>query len=324
MSRPRRQSNPYVLKVMIRFGDSFVSIPLKQMDINQLEVLVTIARDKSFSRAAESLKRTQPAISQAVRRLEKEIGETLFDRSSKDGTLTPAGEALLDYARQMLNLRQAARTAIRELRDLHQGKLTISANEHTVFYLLPVIETFRKRHPGIKIEVRRGVASRIPEEVTAREVELGVVSFAPREASIRAIPVMTDSLALIVHPSHRLASRGPVSITELGHESFIAHNAPSPYRQRVIEAFDRHRTRLNIDVELPSLEAIKRLVEKGAGVALVPRLTAENEIASGRVSAVEIKELKLERKLNIIYRRNSALSRAAKAFVATAKEMKAS
>src|SRR5690242_14546842 len=122
------------------------------MDINQLEVLVTVARDKSFSRAAESLKRTQPAISQAIRRLEKEVGETLFDRSSKDGTLTPAGEALLDYARQMLNLRQAARTAIRDLRDLHQGKLTISANEHTVFYLLPVIDAFRALHPGIKVE----------------------------------------------------------------------------------------------------------------------------------------------------------------------------
>ena len=292
------------------------------MDINQLEVLVTVARDKSFSRAAESLKRTQPAISQSIRRLEKEVGETLFDRSSKDGTLTPAGEALLDYARQMLNLRQAARTAIRDLRDLHQGKLTISANEHTVFYLLPVIDAFRKRHPGIKVEVQRGVASRIPEEVTAREVELGVVSFAPREASIKAIPVMTDSLVFIVPPMHRLAGRGTVSITELGDESFIAHNAPSPYRQRVIEAFDRHRTRLNIDVELPSLEAIKRLVEKGAGVALVPRLTAENEIAAKLLSAIEIKELKLERKLNIIYRRNSGLSHAAKAFISIAKEMK--
>ena len=145
------------------------------MDINQLEVLVTVARERSFSRAAEVLNRTQPAISQAIRRLEKEIGETLFDRSSKDGTLTFAGEILLDHARQMLNLRHTAQTALREMRGLHRGKVTISANEHTVFYLLPIIQEFQAKHPLIKIEVQRGVASRIPKQITAREVELGVI-----------------------------------------------------------------------------------------------------------------------------------------------------
>src|SRR2546423_10274382 len=138
------------------------------MDINQLEVLVAVAQEKSFSRAAEILDRTQPAISQAIRRLEMEIGEKLFDRSSKDGTLTFAGEVLLEHARQMLSLRQNAHTAIAEMRDLRHGKVTISANEHTVFYLLPVIAEFRRQNPLIKIEVQRGVASRIPKQITAR------------------------------------------------------------------------------------------------------------------------------------------------------------
>src|ERR1700756_4931236 len=102
------------------------------MDLNQLEVLLAVAQEKSFSRAAESLHRTQPAVSQAIRRLEAELGEQLFDRSSKDGTLTAAGQVLLDYAQQMLNLRQDAHAAIRELRDLHHGKLSLSANEYTV------------------------------------------------------------------------------------------------------------------------------------------------------------------------------------------------
>ena len=114
------------------------------MDINQLEVLVAVAQEKSFSRAAEILHRTQPAISQAIRRLEQEVDEKLFDRSSKDGTLTAAGEVLLEYAKQMLNLRKTAQLAVKELRDLHQGKVTISANEHTVFYLLPIIKEFRR------------------------------------------------------------------------------------------------------------------------------------------------------------------------------------
>lgn len=290
------------------------------MDINQLEVLVTVARERSFSRAAEVLNRTQPAISQAIRRLEIEIGEKLFDRSSKDGTLTFAGEVLLDHARQMLNLRQNAHIAIAEMRDLRHGKVTISANEHTVFYLLPVITEFRRQHPLIKIEVHRGVASRIPKQITAREVELGIISFTPDDDSIRAIPMMNDELVLVVSPGHELADGSSVSIKELGDQTFIAHNAPSPYRQRVIEAFEKHKTRLNIAVELPSLEAIKRLVESGTGVALVPRLSAEFEIASNRLVALSVREMKLERKLNIIYRKNSELSHAARAFLKTARE----
>ena len=290
------------------------------MDINQLEVLVTVARERSFSRAAEVLNRTQPAISQAIRRLEAELGEKLFDRSSKDGTLTFAGQVLLDHAKQMLVLRQTANAAISELRDLKYGRVRLSANEHTVFYLLGVIAAFRRDHPQIKIEVQRGVASRIPKQITSREVELGVISFTPEDKTIRAVPVMTDRLALVVSPKHVLAGRDTVSIRELADESFIAHNAASPYRQKVIEAFDRHKTPLNIAVELPSLEAIKRLVEMGAGVALVPRLSAGLEIASGRLAAISVKEIRLERKLNIIYRRSSELSHAAKAFLDCARK----
>jgi DNA-binding transcriptional LysR family regulator len=292
------------------------------VDINQLEVLVAVARERSFSRAAEVLGRTQPAVSQAIRRLELEIGEKLFDRSSKDGTLTAAGEVLIDHAHHILNLRNSAERALRDLRELQEGKVTISANEHTVFYLLPLIAEFRKEHPKIKVEVRRGVASRIPREVTSRDVELGVVSFTPDEPSIKAVTVMTDSLVVIVAPDHPLAKKETISISALGDEILIAHNAQSPYRAKVIEAFERYRTRMNIAIELPSLEAIKKIVQGGAGVALVPRLTAEDEIRNGTLAAVRIKELKLERKLNIIYRRNSALSHAANAFVETARKMR--
>ena len=291
------------------------------MDINQLEVLVTVAREKSFSRAADVLERTQPAVSQAIRRLEQEVGEKLFDRSSKDGTLTLEGQLLVDYARQILNLRHSAHNAIREVRNLHAGKVTISANEHTVFCLLPVIAEFTKQYPQIKIEVRRGVASRIPKEITARDVELGVISFQPSDRSLKSVPVMTDELLLIVSPSHRLAAKTSVSVKELGQETFIAHNAPSPYRQKVIETFDRHKTMLNISVELPSLEAIKRMVEAGAGVALVPKLAAAAEVAAGRLKGLSVKEMKLERKLNIVYRKNSDLSYAAKEFLKIAKEV---
>jgi DNA-binding transcriptional LysR family regulator len=291
------------------------------MDINQLEVLVTVAEEKSFSRAAETLNRTQPAVSQAISRLEHDLGEKLFDRSSKDGTLTHAGEVLVEYAKQMLNLRKSAQAAVKELSGLHRGKVTISANEHTVFYLLPIIEEFAKRHPQIKVVVKRGVASRIPKEITSREVELGVLSFKPNDRTVRSVPVMTDQLLLITAPGHRFASQAKVSIKDLGEEVFIAHNAKSPYRENVIETFSNNQTKLNISVELPSLEAIKRLVQRGGGVALVPKLTAVSEIAAGNLLGFPVSEMKFERQLHIVYRRNSILSHAASAFLDLATEM---
>jgi DNA-binding transcriptional LysR family regulator len=197
--------------------------------------------------------------------------------------------------------------------------VTISANEHTVFSLLPIIAEFTKLHPQVKVEVRRGVASRIPKEIAARDVELGVISFQPFDNSLKSVPVMTDELMLIVWNGHRFAGRETVSVSELGDETFIAHNALSPYREKVIETFEKHRTKLNISIELPSLEAIKRLVIAGAGVALVPKLAAMAEVADGQLCGLSVKEMKLERKLNIVYRKNSGLSHAAKEFLKIAK-----
>ena len=290
------------------------------MDINQLEVLVTVAQEQSFSRAAKALHRTQPAVSQAIRRLEVELGEPLFDRSSKDGTLTAAGRVLHEFAQQMLNLRHGAHTAIKELKDLHRGKLTLSANEYTVMYLLPVIPVFRARHPHIRVEVKRGLASRIPSEILGREFEIGVVSYKPSDSSIASVAVMTDELALIVAPDHPLASKDTVSVKELGAESFIAHNVSSPYREKVVRTFEKYKTPLNISMEMPTLEAIKRFVEQGMGVALVPRLTAQSEIARKQVVALTVREMRLERGIHLIYRKGATLSHAARAFLAVARE----
>jgi DNA-binding transcriptional LysR family regulator len=290
------------------------------MDINQLEVLVIVAREQSFSRAAKALHRTQPAVSQAIRRLEVELGEPLFDRSSKDGTLTAAGRVLHEVAQQMLHLRHNAHTALKELKDLHRGKLTLSANEYTVMYLLPVIPAFRARHPHVKVEVKRSLASRIPSEILGREFEIGVVSYKPSDSAIASVPVMTDELALIVAPDHPLASKDVVSVRELGAESFIAHNVASPYREKVVRTFEKYKTPLNISTEMPTLEAIKRFVEQGMGVALVPRLTAQSEIARGQVVALTVREMRLERSIHLIYRKGASLSHAAKAFLRVAKE----
>lgn len=290
------------------------------MDINQLEVLIAVAEERGFSRAAERLFRTQPAISQAIRRLEAEVGVSLFDRSSKDGTLTHAGQVLLKHARQMLNLRRDAHEAIKELKGLHRGKVALSANEYTVTRLLPIISQYRARHPHIKVEVRRAMASRIPSEVLAREVEIGIISFRSHDPALKTVLVGTDEIALIVSPKHPMARRKTISIRELGVESFIAHNVKSPYRDSVVQSFEKHQTPLNISMEMPTLEAIKRLVERDIGVALIPKMAAQTEIKLGQLVAVKISEMRLERKLYLIHRRSAKLSHAARAFLSIAQQ----
>jgi DNA-binding transcriptional LysR family regulator len=291
------------------------------MDINHLEVFLAVAQERSFSRAAESLHRTQPAVSQAIRRLETELGESLFDRSSKDGTLTVAGKVLLDYSQQMLNLRHHAQSAIRELRDLQRGKLSLGANEYTVNSLLPLIPIFRARHPHIKIEIKRSLASRIPGEVIGRDVEIGVISFKPNDTALKSLSVGLDELALVVAPDHPLAEKKIISVRELGAEAFIAHNVPSPYREKVVKTFAQARTPLNISMEMPTLESIKRLVEQGLGIALIPRLAAQIEIDRKQLAGLVVREMKFERRLHLIYRRGATLSHAAKAFLRVARDM---
>ncbi len=290
------------------------------MELAQLEVLVAVAQERGFSRAAERLRRTQPGVSQVIRRLEEEVGSRLVDRSSKDGTLTTAGKVLHDYALQLLNLRADARGALRELQDLERGKVAIAANEYTVTHLLPILGVYRRRHPHIRVEVKRSPASDIPSEVLGRGVELGVISYRPSHPGLTVIPIATDELALLVRPEHLLAGRAQVSVRQLGGESFLAHNVRSPYRERVVKTFERHRTPLDIVMELPTLSAIKRLVAEGLGVALMPRRAAETEIARGELAAVAVREMRFARAIHLVYRRALALSHAALAFVECARK----
>ena len=291
------------------------------MDFFQLETFLSVAQTGSFSGAAKVVHRTQPAVSQLIRRLEEEVGESLFDRSNRDGMLTDAGRVLQEYAQKMLNLRREARASLEELRQFQRGTLVIAANEFTSLYLLRVLEDFRRFCPMIKIAVQRSLASSIAEQILDHTAEIGVLSFRPENAALQSVAVFRDMLAFVVPPSHPLAKEKSVSIRQLGAESFIAHNVVSPYRLKVLEAFKRHKTPLNISVEMPTIEAIKRFVAAGNGVALVPGIAAETELARGELVAIPVQELKLERKLRIVYRKGGQLSHAARAFLQVAESV---
>ncbi len=288
------------------------------MELSQLEVFLTVAREGRFSRAAEKLFRTQSAVSQTIRKLEDELGEPLFDRSSREGVLTDAGRVLREYAEKLLNLRGDAQEALLELREVQKGKLVIAANEFTALYLLPVLAEFRRLHPMIRIMVQRSLGSHIPDDLLRHAVELGVLSYDPQEPQLRSFVVYLDELALVVPPTHPLASERQVSIRQLGAESFVAHIVSSPYRDKVIQAFKRYKTPLHMDIELPTLQAIKRFVAMGNGVAFVPEISVENEIARGELVRIPVRELRLQRKLRLVYRKEASLSHAARAFLKVA------
>ncbi len=285
------------------------------MDLSQLETFLAVLEEKGFSRAAQRLSRTQPAISHTIRKLEEELGEPLFERSSRDGTLTASGRLLRGYAERLLRLRSEAATALGELRSLERGRLTITANEYTCLWLLPVLNAFRRVCPHIGVTVQRSLASRIPDQLLERAVEFGILSFRPGDERLRSIAVYTDTVAFVVDPHHPFAKQREVSIRDLGAQNFVAHIVNSPLRERVIETFARHHTPLNMGVELPSLEAIKRFVALGNGVALVPGLTVQPELARGELVQVAVPELKIARRLWLVHRAQASLSHAGLAFL---------
>jgi DNA-binding transcriptional LysR family regulator len=167
----------------------------------------------------------------------------------------------------------------------------------------------------VKIQVRRSESSKIPSQLLDGELELAVISYDPQDDHLLSEVIYTDRLTLIVSPQHRFAKRGEISITELDMETFIAHNVISPYREAVLKEFSRHKVPLNMDVEMPTIETIRRLVQDNEGVAFLPRMCVDLEMKQNLLCEVKVRELSLERKIRLVYPARRALSHAAKAFL---------
>src|SRR4051812_14929052 len=284
------------------------------MELYPLQVFLTVAAEKSFSRAAQKLLRTQPAVSLALQRLEAELGEKLIDRSAKELVLTDAGRTVLEFAQRFESLRHELENSLAELRDKASGRLVIGANESTTLYLLQHIGNFRKLYPKVKVQIRRSLSSKIPTELLNGNLELGVISYDPDDERLISKVIYSDSLVFVVSPAHRFAERESVSITELDMETFIAHNVVSPYREVVLREFQRHKVPLNMDVEMPTVETIRKLVQNNEGVAFMPRMCVGPELEQGTLCAVKVEELHVERQIRLVYPARRALSHAAKAF----------
>src|SRR5262249_42790143 len=206
-------------------------------------------------------------------------------------------------------------------RELQQGKLIIGANEFTALYLLRVLSEFGRLHPAIRIMVQRSLGSRLPDDVLRHNCEFGALTYDPQAPELPSVLVYSNELILVVPASHPLARESRVSIRHLGAESFVAHMVSSPYREKVIQAFKKHKTPLHMGIELPTLQAIKRFVAMGSGVAFLPEISVEDEIARGELVRIPVQELSVHRKLRLIYRKSAAMSHAGRAFLKIAESV---
>jgi DNA-binding transcriptional LysR family regulator len=290
------------------------------VQLSDLNAFVQVASERSFSKAAKKLHRTQPAVSQAIRRIEDELGDRLFDRTSRNGALTEAGLLLQEHATRLLRLAGEAEAAIRELQQVRRGRVVIGANEAAVHSLLPAVQRFATEHPSAHVEVRRVPSRQIATELLERSLDFGVLTFQPAEKGLQSISLGGDELVMLTHPGHPLAGRKRVTIEEFGRQTVIAHNDPSPARDRVLRLYERRHASLNIQIALPSLDGIKRAVEMGLGVAVLPRRCALTEIARGQLVAIRIPELSSPRTVRLVYRRGGEFSHAATAFLESVRE----
>jgi DNA-binding transcriptional LysR family regulator len=289
---------------------------------SSLNVFLTVVKERSFTRAAEKLFRTQPAVSLAIQRLETELGERLLDRSGRDLALTEAGRLVYECARRQENTQRELATQLEELRNKSMGRLTLGANESMTLYLLPHLIVFRQHYPKIKLVVQRSRSTELPDTLALGDVDFGIMSYRSEDERFESIPLYTDHLSFVVPPDHRLAHRRSVSVKDLGMETFVAHNVSSPYRDTVIREFQKQKVSLNMDIEMPTVESIRLMVQAGQGLAFLPRMCVDQDLRQGLLKEIQVKELQLKRTIYLVRVSKRPLSHAGKAFLEVVKSKK--
>lgn len=287
------------------------------MELMQLEMFVAVVEEGSVHKAAEKVFRTQPAISIALRKLEQEIGSQLFDRAQRyDYQLTPAGELLYSYATRLVALRNESVAALRDLTHLRRGGVRIGANESTSVYLLPrLTQVFHEQYPSIKIDVTTGHSDELLSGLGERRLDIALLAHLPDEHELETRLIMRDELVLIVSPRHRLAQAENVQVRDLETESIITEGPFSSLHKQVVKAFRDHQITLNIHVESATIETIKKMVAQGVGLAFVPLICIEEEVAARKLRIVPVTGIRHERSVWAVRRRSDVHSHAALAFM---------
>ena len=271
------------------------------MDLDQLHTFLEIVRLKSFSKAAQTCFRTQPAVSAQVRQLEQELNTSLFERLGAKIALTPAGRIFADYAEQILELRRRAQNAINELERVPRGELVIAANEATCIYVLPrVFSEFKKRFPNVQIMVDRAYSPRVVEAVIDNQADFGITQLPIKEKRLQIVKIHSDEIKVLLPPYHPLAARPHILASDLAGVPLLMPKAGTT-RSRLTAWLEPVEDELRISMELDSTEAIKSAAESGLGVGFVSRWAIANEVRLGLPKIVPVPGLHILRKFTLAY-----------------------
>jgi DNA-binding transcriptional LysR family regulator len=289
------------------------------MEDHKLKVFCTVAETKSFSKTSEIIHLTQPAVSLQIQALEEIYETKLFDRSSSTVTLTPSGEILYKYAKDILNLYASAEKTIGELTGLVKGSISIGASSTIGNYLLPhVVTDFKKTHLKIKIHLLVGNTKRVVELLNSGNIDLGLVEGEVSRQKMVVEKLIPDELLLVVPMHHPWAKKKDVSISELTKEPFIFREGGSGTRQVIEKFLSRHGIApqdMKISMVLGSTEAIKAAVENGLGVSILSRWAALKESKYGTLHLLRIKEEKVPREFSLVMNKNAVSSHAVDEFL---------
>jgi DNA-binding transcriptional LysR family regulator len=278
----------------------------------QIEAFVEVASRRNVTRAAEALAVSQPALSARLRNLERELGTTLFVRAGHGVRLTEAARAFLPYAQRALESVREGRALMAELGRGEAGRLLLGAAPAVSTYVLPLALTrFRTEHPNVHLSVQTAHSEEILEMLLREQIEVGIVR-ALRHRAVESIPLYEDELALVVHPQHPFAARGAIRLEEVGHEQLVMFDRTSSYHELTNSFFREAGVVPRGVMELDNIDAAKKMVEHGLGVALLPRTAVAAEIEGGSLRAVHIADAKpLRRRIVAIRLRDSGLPSAA-------------
>lgn len=285
------------------------------MDLDQLHTFLEIVRLKSFSKAAQTCYRTQPAISAQVRQLEQELNAALFDRLGTRISLTPAGRIFAEHAEQILALRRRAQDAINELEKAPRGELLIAANEATCIYVLPLVfAEFKRLFPNVQMLVDRAYGSRIVQAVLDNVADFGFTQLPVPEKRLQSVKIHSDEIKLLVPAGHRLASYQRVTARDLVGEQMLLPKTGRT-RSRLNEWLDPVQEELNISMELDSTEMIKHFVMANLGLSFLAASYCRDELAAGKLACISLGPEPMIRRLGLIYRKDKSLSKAALGFI---------
>jgi DNA-binding transcriptional LysR family regulator len=285
------------------------------MDFDQLHTFLEIVRLKSFSKAAQTCYRTQPAISAQVRQLEQELNTALFERFGSRISLTTAGKIFADYSAQILALRRQAQDNINELERNPRGELVIAANEATCIYVLPqVFSEYKNLFPAVQLQVDRSYGARVVEAVLENIADFGLTQLPVDEKRLEVVHIHKDEIRLIVPARHPLVEKKAVQAPELLEYQLLLPKSGTT-RTRLNAWFELVEDDLQISMELDSTEMLKRFVMAGLGVSFLAVSNCREEMAAGKLRTIALAPEPMIRRLGLIYRKDKALSKAALGFI---------